>query len=163
LNAFYHCLDDTNVDFFQLLLDSTAKFILIFCFLSFGMNCTSQQSPKIFDISFGHYLDVFLFQPFQRFFCIMARCQIGPKDCFVIFVLLLDEFDHFGPTFGDINVSIDSLTLDRCPSEGCRDKNFIPVKVLCENVKYFTSSITITFWSQKFLASLRMVNHYHSL
>jgi hypothetical protein len=41
----------------------------------------------------------------------MARCQIGPN-CFVIFVVLLDEFDHFGQTFCDINVSIDSVTLE---------------------------------------------------
>jgi hypothetical protein len=36
----------------------------------------------------------------------MARCQIEPKDCFVIFVVLFDEFDHFEQKFGDIIVSI---------------------------------------------------------
>jgi hypothetical protein len=77
--------------------------------------------------------------------------------------MLLDEFEHFGQTFGDINVS---LTLDS-PYVGSNlpialyvkvsgvfqtlsvPKPFIPVKVLCENVKYFSSSITINFWSQK--------------
>jgi hypothetical protein len=42
----------------------------------------------------------------------MVQCKLGPKDCFVIFVVLLDEFDHFRQTFGDKNVNIDSLTLD---------------------------------------------------
>jgi hypothetical protein len=32
----------------------------------------------------GHYFDVFLLQPVQRFHCIMDRCQIGPINCFVI-------------------------------------------------------------------------------
>jgi hypothetical protein len=53
----------------------------------------------------------------------MSRCNIGPKDCIVIFMVLLDEFDHFGQTFGDLNVSIDSLTLDS-NFEGCRDTSF---------------------------------------
>jgi hypothetical protein len=70
--------------------------------------------------SFRHYFDVFLLQPFQRFLCILARCQIGSKDFFVIFVVLLDEFDHFGQIFGEINVSIESLTLDSF-YEGCKD------------------------------------------
>jgi hypothetical protein len=39
----------------------------------------------------------------------MARFQIGPKNCFVIFVVLFDEFDRFGQTFGVINVSIDKI------------------------------------------------------
>jgi hypothetical protein len=43
---------------------------------------------------------------------------MAPKDSFVIFVMLLDECDHFGQTFGDIKVSIDSLTLDSS-YEGC--------------------------------------------
>jgi hypothetical protein len=60
-------------------------------------------------ISFGNYFDVFLLQPLQRFLC--------------IFVVLLDEFEHFGQTVGDINVSIDSLTLDS-PYEGSRDTSF---------------------------------------
>jgi hypothetical protein len=48
----------------------------------------------------------------------MARRQIGQKDCFVILVMLiLDEFDHFGQIFGEINVSIDSSTPDS-PYEG---------------------------------------------
>jgi hypothetical protein len=39
-------------------------------------------------------------------------------------VVLLDEFDHFGQTLGNINVSIDdSLTFDR-PYEGCRHTSF---------------------------------------
>jgi hypothetical protein len=42
----------------------------------------------------------------------MARCQIGPKDCFVIFLVLFDVFVHFEETYGDINVSIDGLTFD---------------------------------------------------
>jgi hypothetical protein len=33
--------------------------------------------------------------------------------------MLFDEFDHFGQTIDDINVSIESLTL-----EGCRDTSF---------------------------------------
>jgi hypothetical protein len=45
------------------------------------------------------------------------------KRHFVIFVVFLDDFDHFGQTFGDINVSIDSLTLDS-PCEECRDTSF---------------------------------------
>jgi hypothetical protein len=112
-NASYHRLDDTNIDFFQLPLDSTVKFCLIFCFLTFCINCTSQQSSKVYNgsglrhiwgvISFGHYFVVFLLQS-------------RTKDCFVIFVVLFDEFDHFGLTFGDINVSIDSLTLEPPPS-----------------------------------------------
>jgi hypothetical protein len=114
-------------------------------------------------ISFGHYFDVFLVQPFQRFLCIMAR--------FVIFVVFLDEFDHVGQTFGDINVSIDSVTV---PMKGVetpaseiahQTKTFglnlptalyfttsgvfptsslqklsIPVKVLCVHLKYISSS-----------------------
>jgi hypothetical protein len=60
-------------------------------------------------IRFGHCFDVFLLQPFQRFLCIMARYQIGLKKCFVIFVLLFDEFDHFAQTFGGIDIGIDSL------------------------------------------------------
>jgi hypothetical protein len=112
----------------------------------------------------------------------MARCQIGQKDCFVIFVVLLDDFGHLGQTFYDENVSIDSLTLDS-PYEWFRDINFgdthhtktfgsklqqlcilrhqesfqhhlsrnhpVKVKVLCENLKYFLTSITINFWSQE--------------
>jgi hypothetical protein len=82
----------------------------------------------------------------------------------VIFVVLFDEFDH-GQTLGDINVSLtldglyeeapaseiahQSKTLDsNLPtalyftvsgvfSRSCVHKPFIPVKVLCENVKYF--------------------------
>jgi hypothetical protein len=50
----------------------------------------------------------------------MARCKIEPTDYFVIFVVLLDVFDHFGQTFVDINISIESLTHDS-PYEGCRD------------------------------------------
>jgi hypothetical protein len=42
-------------------------------------------------------------------------------DCFVIFVVLFDKFDHFEQTFCDINVSIDSLD---SPYEGCRDTYF---------------------------------------
>jgi hypothetical protein len=47
------------------------------------------------------------------------------KNFFVNNVVLLDEFDHFGQTFDDINVNIDSLTFDRS-YEGCRNTNFQP-------------------------------------
>jgi hypothetical protein len=62
-------------------------------------------------------------QPFSRFICIMARWQIGPKDWFVFFVVLFDKFDHFGQTFGVINVSIDRLNL-KSPKEERRDTSF---------------------------------------
>jgi hypothetical protein len=39
------------------------------------------------------------------------QCQIGPTFCFVIFVVLLDELDHFKWTFGEINVRIDSMAV----------------------------------------------------
>jgi hypothetical protein len=82
----------------------------------------------------------------------------------VIFVVLLDEFDHFGQKLGDINVSLTlTVTMKGVASEiaqqsktfgsnlptalyftvsavfsrSCVHKPFIPVKVLCENVKYF--------------------------
>jgi hypothetical protein len=128
-------------------------------------------------------------------------------------VVLHDEFDHFWQTFGDINVSIDSLTLDspyRTPKQNFWLKltNRLVSEVFstssvqepfilsrCQGQKYFSSSITITFWSQKclrrrnrqqrgiflswvgvylriltrflsmtsfFLASLHMLNHFHS-
>jgi hypothetical protein len=82
-----------------------------------------QQLQRKEGLSRGILREGFLLKPFPRFLCIMARCQIGLKDCFIIFVALLDEFDHFGQTFGDSNVSIDSLTLDS-PYEGCRDNSF---------------------------------------
>jgi hypothetical protein len=93
------------------------------------------------------------------YFFYFLRCQIRSKDCFVNFVVFFDAFDHFGRTFGDINVNFDSSTLE-CPNEGCRDTSFgdhtpnqlsnLPTAlyftasgvfsksdVLCENVKYF--------------------------
>jgi hypothetical protein len=48
--------------YYAVLFDSAAKFSLIFCFPLSGINCTSHQSPNIFNgsvISFGHYFDVF--------------------------------------------------------------------------------------------------------
>jgi hypothetical protein len=39
-------------------------------------------------------------------------------------VVILDEFDRFEQTFGNINVSIDSLTLDNPHHEGCKDTSF---------------------------------------
>jgi hypothetical protein len=36
----------------------------------------------------------------------MRNDAIGPKDYFVIFVLLLGELEQFGQAFGDINVSL---------------------------------------------------------
>jgi hypothetical protein len=93
----------------------------------------------------------------------MTRCQIGPKDCFVIFVLVVDEFEQFGQAFGDINISLivsmmgvkiqsseiahQTTTFDsNLPTAfyftvlevfltSAVQKPFIPVKVLCENVK----------------------------
>jgi hypothetical protein len=88
----------------------------------------------------------------------------APKDFFVIFVVLLDVIDHF-VIFGDINDSLIFHSL----SEGNQNfwlklansfvfygvrsvlktssvqKPIIPVTVLFENVKYFSSSTTITF------------------
>jgi hypothetical protein len=82
----------------------------------------------------------------------MARCQIGPKNCFVNNVVLLDEFDHFGQTFDDINVNIDSLTLDRS-YEGCRNTNFQPYnqKILV----YLANSNSYPF--------LSIIHHNHFL
>jgi hypothetical protein len=63
-------------------------------------------------ISFGHHFDVSLLQPFQRwFFAKWHNVRSGQKIVYVIFVVLFDEFDHFGQT-------LDSLY------EGCKDSSF---------------------------------------
>jgi hypothetical protein len=39
----------------------------------------------------------------------MARCQIGPKDCFIIFVVFFDEFDHFEQTIWPLTVLMNGV------------------------------------------------------